>query len=345
MIQYDFSEEMPEDQARNDADSASESFPPLVDDAIVLTGPTASGKSSVAIALAERIGAEIISLDSIAVYRGMDIGTAKPSQSDRQRIPHHLVDLVDPTEDFSVACYLREAHRKVHEIRSRGRGVIFVGGTPMFLKGILRGFDPGPPADWEFREAVESDIREHGVEALRRRLEQVDPLAAHRIDANDTRRMIRALEVARSTGVPISHRQIQFDQAKDANDCNVFALAWPRAVLHTRINQRVDRMFQSGFIDEVRGLLRDYGNLSRTASQAVGYREVLQWLGEAFERDELIERVAAHTRQLARRQETWFRSFKEIRAVDIQEPLDVEAVAAAIAKMLTPTQASSATPG
>ena len=344
MIQYDFSKEMPEDQAKIDADSMSESFSPLVDDVIVLTGPTASGKSAVAMALAKRIDAEIISLDSIAVYRGMDIGTAKPPPEDRKRISHHLLDVVDPTEDFSVACYLQEAHRTVREIRGRGRGVIFVGGTPMFLKGVLRGFDPGPPADWEFREAVESDIRQHGIEALRRRLEQVDPLAAHRIDPNDTRRMIRALEVARSTGVPISHRQTQFDQAKDASDCNVFALAWPRPNLHARINKRVDRMFQFGLVDEVRGLLRDHGSLSRTASQAVGYREVLQWLDEAFPRDELVERVAAHTRQLARRQETWFRSFQEIRSVNVREPMDADAIAESIATMLTPSQRTSATP-
>lgn len=311
-----------------------ESFPPLVDDAIVLTGPTASGKSSVAIALAERIDGEVLSLDSIAVYRGMDIGTAKPSAADRKRVPHHLIDLVEPTEDFSVACYLRAAHAKVQEIRQRNRVAIFVGGTPMFLKGILRGFDPGPPADWEFRNAVEADIESHGIEALRERLRQVDPLAAHRIAPNDTRRMIRALEVARLTGVPISHRQVQFDRTRDAAECNVFALAWPRDQLHQRINRRVEQMFQQGLIDEIRRLRSQHGELSRTASQAVGYREVLEGDPSGMPIANIMDEVAAHTRQLARRQETWFRSFSEIRPLAVQEPLHPETIAAEIESIL-----------
>lgn len=320
-----------------------ESFPPLVDSAIVLTGPTASGKSSIAIALAERIGAEIISLDSIAVYRGMDIGTAKPSGADRQRIRHHMLDLVEANEEFSVACYLRDAHARVREIQQRGHPVIFAGGTPMFLKGVLRGFDPGPPADWEFRDAVESDVQQHGVEALRQRLRQVDPLAEHRIGANDTRRMIRALEVARYTGTRISHRQVQFDCRSDASHCNVFALAWPRDQLHARINKRVDQMFRVGLVDEVRSLLQRYGKLSRTASQAVGYREVLQWLAsQTTSLERLVDDVAAHTRQLARRQETWFRSFSEIRPLNVREPLDASEIADRIVRLLTrsPRQAT-----
>lgn len=312
----------------------TDSFPPLVDDAIVVTGPTASGKSAVAMALAEAIGGEILSLDSIAVYQHMDIGTAKPTPADQQRVHHHLIDLVEPTEEFSVACYLRQAHAMVQEICQRGRVAIFVGGTPMFLKGVLRGFDPGPPADWEFREAVESDVRKHGIEALRQRLRQVDPLAAHRIGPNDTRRMIRALEVARHTGVPISHRQVQFDHVRRADSCNVFALAWPRHQLHERINQRVAQMFQSGLVEEVHDLLSRYGRLSRTASQAVGYREVLEWLEADAPQDAVMEEVAAHTRQLARRQETWFRSFREIRSIAMQEPLHPERIATQIAGML-----------
>ena len=287
-------------------------FPPLVSEVIVLTGPTASGKSALALEVAERLGGEILSLDSIAVYRGMDIGTAKPSREDRSRIKHHLVDLVDPDEDFSVARYLQTAHQLVDELADRGRKAIFVGGTPMFLKAVLRGFDPGPPPDWQFREAVERDLERYGQEALRQRLVQVDPLSASKIDPGDTRRMIRALEVAKSTGAPLSHRQVQFDHNRNANSCCVFALRWPRALLHERINQRVQQMFEAGLLDEVKSLVADY-ELSRTASQAVGYREVIEWLhGDATERgtlEALAESIAAHTRQLARRQETWFRSF------------------------------------
>lgn len=332
-------------------------FPPLVRRAVVLAGPTASGKSGVALELAEALDGEILSLDSIAVYRDMDIGSAKPSAADRDRVPHHLLDLVPPTEDFSVARYLRAAHRAVRQIEGRGRLPIFVGGTPLFLKGILRGFDPGPPADWEFRERVERDVRRYGIDALRERLRQVDPLAAHRIGPSDTRRMIRALEYVRHTGVPISHRQTQFDRGQPAHACRVFALSHDRQRLHDRINRRVETMFDRGLVEETQGLLRRYGELSRTARQAVGYREVLTWLGrrdetarphETARRDEAegprlarsaepttleqVKRdVATHTRQLAKRQETWFRSLSEIRPIPVAPEDQAEAIAARIA--------------
>lgn len=296
-----------------------QTFPPLFDKTIVLTGPTASGKSSLAIQLAQRIGGEILSLDSIAVYREMDIGTAKPTTEDRRSVPHHLIDLADPDQDFSVKCYLTEAHRRVDDIVARGKRPMFVGGTPMFLKAILRGFDPGPPPDWEFRESVQNDIDAFGTEALRERLAQVDPLSAARIAPGDTRRMIRALEVSKQTGMPLSHRQVQFEHAADAESCNVFALGHQRSELHLRINARVAKMFDRGLIDEVRELIKRYGSLSRTACQAVGYREVIEWFDSEGPLDQLIELVAAHTRQLARRQETWFRSFREITVVQVDQ--------------------------
>ena len=311
-----------------------DSLPPLIDQAIVLTGPTAAGKSGVAIALAERLQAEILSLDSIAVYRGMDIGTAKPTPSDQQRVKHHLIDLVDPTEDYSVARYLKQAHEIVAGLRQQGRVAIFVGGTPMFLKGVLRGFDPGPPADWEFRDAVEADLRQHGVDALQERLRQVDPVAAHKIAPTDTRRMIRALEVARQTGTPISHRQIQFDQQRAADSCNVFSIHWPRPMLRQRINERVEQMFAGGLVDEVSGLLSRHGQLSRTASQAVGYREIIDAIGDGQDPSQTKDLVATHTRQMAKRQETWFRSFSELRRIEVEEPLEAEEVAEQIEAML-----------
>lgn len=313
----------------------SVSFKSLVNDAIVLTGPTASGKSTIAIALAQLIDGEILSLDSIAVYRGMDIGSAKPTTEDRRIVPHHLIDLIEPSHDFSVACYLSAAHETVAQIRQRGRRAIFVGGTPMFLKGVLRGFDPGPPADWDFRNAVESDLKKHGLAALRQRLHQVDPLAAHRIDPNDARRMIRALEVSYQTGSPISHRQIQFDHYQDASNCNVFALSWQRAELHERINQRVRQMFDDGLVAEVHQLLQTYGTLSRTASKAVGYREIIEWISQdGTETNTLIDEVSAHTRQLARRQETWLRSFNERRLINVTQDDEPETVAKHIAEQL-----------
>ncbi|MEX0825117.1 MAG: tRNA (adenosine(37)-N6)-dimethylallyltransferase MiaA [Pirellulaceae bacterium] len=298
----------------------------------ILAGPTASGKSAIALALAERLNAEIISLDSMAVYREMDVGTAKPSAADQARLPHHLIDLVDPNEEFSVACYLQRAHEIVDRLTSAGRTPLFVGGTPMYLKAIIRGFDAGPPADWEFRRQVEEDVRRCGAEALRQRLRQVDPLSAHRLHPNDVRRMTRALEVARLTGVPLSHRQVQFEQRLAARDCRVFVTDWPREVLHQRINRRVEQMFAAGLVDETRRLLETYRQLSRTAAQAVGYGEVIRHLREGVPLSETRDAVQAHTRQLARRQETWLRSFGEIRKIPMREDVHPAEIAARIAE-------------
>ncbi|QDT06520.1 IPP transferase [Rubripirellula lacrimiformis] len=309
-------------------DVGGQCFESLANRSIVLTGPTASGKSRIGIELAKRINGEILSLDSIAVYRHLDIGSAKATAAEQSAVPHHLIDLVDPSEEFSVARYLHCAHAAVADVIRRGRVPIFVGGTPMFLKGVLRGFDPGPPADWEFRSAVEQDLAEHGIEALRSRLRQVDPLAEHRIGKNDARRMIRALEVAWQTGQPITHRQIQFDRPVATADCRVVAIRWPRPQLHDRINQRVDEMFAAGLVEEVRSLLDREHPLSRTARQAVGYREVLDYLDQQdASLDDTIALVATHTRQLAKRQESWFRSFSEIRGIDVDDPIDAEAIA------------------
>lgn len=272
--------------------------------------------------LCEHLDGEILSLDSIALYRDMNIGTAKPTAEDQSRVPHHLLDLTEPCEEYSVACYLSEAKRCINDVRARGKIPIFVGGTPLYLKAILRGFDPGPPPDWAFREAAERDLEKHGIEALIKRLWQVDPLSASRIDSGDSRRMIRALEVAKTTGVPLSHRQVQFDRVALPDTCAVFALRHERSALHARINQRVEQMFADGLVDEIRGLLAKYGTLSRTAQQAVGYREVISWLGSSEPVRDVMEQVAIHTRQLAKRQETWFRSFNEITAIHVSNPVD-----------------------
>lgn len=289
-------------------------FPPITD-AWYLTGPTASGKTAIGIELARRLDAEIVSVDSMSVYRGMDIGTAKPTAADRDSVPHHLLDIVEPFQDFSLAEFVALAHQTVAEIRSRGREVLLVGGTPLYLKSLLRGLYQGPPPDWEFRRAIEAEIKEVGLSALRERLEMVDPLSAQKLHPNDQRRMIRALEVYRQTGQPISHQQVQFDEVRQAEQCKVFCLSWPRTELHRRIDARVERMFSLGLVGEVRELLAKHGSLSRTASQAVGYREVLEHLAGAFDLPTTIDRVKHATHQFARRQETWFRGLDECRFV------------------------------
>jgi tRNA dimethylallyltransferase len=300
----------------------------LAKDSWFLTGPTASGKTKVGVELARLLNAEIISLDSMAVYRDMNIGTAKPSAEERAAVPHHLIDILDPNEQFSVSDYISLAEEKIREIQARECVPLFVGGTPLYLKAILRGIFPGPPADWEFRRRIEEEVRQVGLDALHQRLMQVDPLSATKLHPHDKRRMIRALEVYTLTGQPISHVQTQFEESAPREACKVFALQWPRPLLHQRIEERVDQMFAQGFVDEVRALLNKYGALSRTASQAVGYREVIDHVQGKYDVDEARERVKIRTRQFARRQQTWFRGLSECRFVDrdeLQSPKDIAA--------------------
>jgi tRNA dimethylallyltransferase len=296
-----------------------------------LTGPTAAGKTRVGVELARRIGAEIISLDSMALYRGMDIGTAKPAAAEQRAVPHHLIDLLEPHRQFSLAQYLEAAQDKIDQIRGRGCQVLFVGGTPLYLKGLLRGIFGGPPADWTLRTRLAEEAERRGANWLYQRVAQVDPAVAERLHPNDTRRLIRALEVFEKTGRPISAWQTQFESGRPAETCRVFVLDWPRNQLHARINRRVDRMFAQGLVDEVRELLARPLPLSKTARQAVGYREVIEHLEGGRDLGETIELVKTRTRRLARRQCTWFRGLSECRFVAAREPVRAAELAALIA--------------
>ncbi len=303
---------------------------PATADCLFLTGPTASGKTSVGIEWAQRIGAEIVSMDSMALYRGMDIGTAKPTPQERSRAPHHLIDILDPCEEFSLADYVDRATEAVERIRDAGREPIFVGGTPLYLKALLRSVFVGPPADWPFRRRLAEEARQRGPHWLHQKLAAVDPQAAERLHANDTRRIIRALEVHANTGRPISQWQQQFDRSRPASECRVFLLDWPGEELNRRIDRRVDAMFAAGLVAEVERLLVRGGELGRTASQAVGYREVREHLAGRRELDETIALVKTRTRQFAKRQRTWFRSLSECRPVEVSRAESPEEVAARI---------------
>jgi len=283
-----------------------------------LTGATAVGKTEVGLALAERLGAEIISLDSMAVYRGMDIGTAKPTADQQARVPHHLIDVVDPAEDYSIDRYLEAAHAVIDKIRGRDREVLFVGGTPLYLKALLRGLSSGPPANWELREEIEAEVAKIGSHALHDRLQQLDPVAASQIHPNDTRRLIRAVEVFRATGEPISHGQIHFDDSTAAEDCRVFVLRRPRDQQVERIDRRVDAMFERGLVEEVQRLISGGQYLGRTAGHAVGYREVIEYL-QFGDRLGMVAKIKARTRRFAKRQGTWFRSLAECRPIDLTD--------------------------
>lgn len=304
---------------------------PAAHDCWFLTGPTGSGKTGVGMELAGRIGAEIVSMDSMALYRGMDIGTAKPRQPGR--LPHHLVDVLEPHEAFSLAEYLQAAHGCIREIKSRGRRVLFVGGTPLYLKGLLRGIFEGPSADWEFRDRLRAEARRHQPGWLHRRLAEVDPAAAGRLHPNDTRRLVRALEVYEKTGRPISRLQRQFDRGRPAEACRVFVLNWPPRELAARIERRVEQMFADGMVEEVRRLLARPQPLGRTARKAVGYREVIEHLEGRYDLPTTIALVKLHTRRLAKRQRTWFRGLSECRFLPIHGHLDPHEVAGRIAAL------------
>lgn len=294
-----------------------------------LTGPTAGGKTAVSLHLARLLNAEVISLDSMAVYRGMDIGTAKPTLAERTEVPHHLIDVVEPAEEFSVAQYLRQAHELIVEIRARGRQPLFVGGTPLYLKALLRGLFEGPAADLALRQRLSEQGDREGSESLHRELTAVDPVAAARLHPRDARRIIRALEVFHVLGQRISQQQSQFADAAPAESRRVFALNWPREELNARIDARVDAMFAAGLVEETR-LLLTHGNFGRTASQAVGYREVAEYLAGQRDLPETVQLVKTRTRQFAKRQMTWFRSLSECRLINLQEPLDPSVLAQAI---------------
>lgn len=283
----------------------------------VLAGPTASGKSAAGVALAERIGGEILSLDSMAVYRGMDVGTAKPSDEDRARVPHHLIDLVEPHESFSVADYLRAAEAACRDVVTRGRTPLFVGGTGLYLRSLLRGVFEGPSAAPEVRRRLEAEAEAAGPEALHARLGKVDPAAAARLHPNDVRRVVRALEVAELTGRPLSAQQEHPPLPEGERPEHVYWLSPPRAWLYERIDRRVDAMMSAGLLDETRRLLAQPEGLGRTARQALGYRELIDHLEGRLTLSEAVDLIKLRTRQFAKRQHTWFRNLEECRAFSI----------------------------
>jgi tRNA dimethylallyltransferase len=300
--------------------------PPLAD-SWFLSGPTAGGKTAVGLELAQRLNAEIVSLDSMALYQGLDVGTAKPTLEERRIVSHHLIDVIEPEQEFSLAQYLAAAEQSVADIRSRGRQALFVGGTPLYLKALLRGIFEGPPADWDLRRGWQRQAEAHGPQWLHEQLAAVDPAAAERLHPNDMRRLIRALEVYEKTGRPISEWQRQFDAARPADQCRVFVLDWPRETLYARIDARVDAMFAAGLVAEIEALLGRDVKLSLTARQALGYREVLEHLAGQRDLAETIELIKTRTRQFAKRQLTWFRSLSECRWLSVAEPLEAPGVA------------------
>jgi len=281
--------------------------------AVYLTGPTASGKTAVGVALARRLDAEVVALDSMTLYRGMDIGTAKPTPAERQGVPHHLLDVLDPWDAASVAQYRAWAADAVAGIESRGKRVLFVGGTALYLKALLRGLFDGPGADPELRQRFEDEAERLGDAALHARLATLDPAAAARLHPNDRRRVVRALEVVTATGRPLSAWQTGHDRPAPAGVA-VFALERPRRELCDRIDRRVVQMFEEGLVDEVARLVGGAKPLGPVAGQGVGYKEVQDLLAGRSTTEEAVARVQARTRQFAKRQGTWFRGLTEVQS-------------------------------
>jgi tRNA dimethylallyltransferase len=278
----------------------------------VLVGATASGKTAVAAELARRLGAELASLDSMKVYRGMEIGTAKPSRQEREGLVWHLLDLVNPEEDFSVGRWLAAADEVIAGCAARGLPVLFEGGSPLYYLALTEGLFEGPPADRELRRELEAAAAKRGVEALHRELAAVDPAAAARIERRDLRRIVRALEVYRATGRPISEMQRQFGQRRTGYDFRVAGLDLPRAELYDRIDRRFDAMMATGLLDEVRRLAGGGRKLSTSAGQALGYRELGRHLAGAVSLEEAVRLAKRNTRHFARRQMNWFRKMPGI---------------------------------
>lgn len=277
----------------------------------LVSGPTASGKSELALELAERNGLEIVSMDSMAVYRRMDIGTAKPSAGDRARVPHHLVDIVEPHEEFDTARWCQAAALAMEDIRNRGRKPLFVGGTPLYLMAFFKGLMDTPPADAGLRAALaERERAEPG--ALHEELSRKDPEAAARIHRHDERRLVRALEVIAVTGRKISEQQDHFDNPKWLRPCRIVALNRSREDLHERVKVRTRAMLAAGLVEEVRAILQA-GGFSRTAGAAIGYAECVDWLrGRYKDETELRNIIRRNTHRLIRRQLTWLRRLREV---------------------------------
>lgn len=247
-------------------------------------------------------------MDSMAVYRGMDRGTAKPTAEERDLAPHHLVDLEEPAGAYSVARWLEDAARVELQVRARGRRVLYVGGTPLYLKALLHGLDPGPGADWTLRRRILVEAHGGGAEALHRRLADLDPASARRVHPRDLRRVVRALEVHALTGRPASEARESWGRPP-RGVARLAGLRWERGELYRRIDRRVEAMFAAGLVEEVRLLVARHGELGREAGQALGYREVLGHLAGGRGLAETVEQVQRRTRQFARRQLTWLARF------------------------------------
>jgi tRNA dimethylallyltransferase len=286
---------------------------------ILILGVTASGKSRLAFDLSEYLGAEIISIDSMKVYRRMDIGTAKPSKEAQQQIQYHLIDIVEPSDSFSVGAFINAASDAIEQIKSRNGKIVAVGGTALYIKSLLYGIFDGAGTDEQIRAELRGRAESEGLAELHRELTKIDPTTAERINPNDAKRIIRALEVYRLTGKPISSFQKQWDQRQMKHDWKIIGLRRERADASSRINKRVKKMINSGLVDEVKSLMDEEKPMSKQARCAIGYAEIIEHLNGRINLDNAIESIKINSRRLAKSQRTWFKTFTNVHWLDITE--------------------------
>lgn len=288
---------------------------------IVVCGPTASGKTALSIGLAKAFSGEVVSADSMQIYRGMDIGTAKPTAAEMEGVPHHMLDVAEPGEDYSVSRYTREAAACVEDILRRGKQPIICGGTGLYIEGLLRGTEFQPcGVDLGLREALEAQWQQAGPAAMMARLAQADPESAARLHINDKRRILRALEVYLATGETITAHNLRTQTVPPRYAAVQLGLCTePRAILYGRIDRRVDQMLALGLEQEVRRLQQE-GRLAGTAAQAIGYKEMLDYLAGRVPLEQAAELIRQKSRNYAKRQLTWFRRKQEIRWITYNRP-------------------------
>ncbi len=283
---------------------------------IIVAGPTASGKTALAIELARHLGGEIVNADSMQIYKYMDVGTAKPTKEERAAAVHHLIDFLEPDASYSVADYARDAHGVIADITSRGKIPVMCGGTGLYISSVADDVTFGEAqTDYALREELKKTAEEKGGEYLIETLREFDPVSAERLHPNNLKRVIRAIEFYRLTGVPISEHQAETKRKKSRYDPLIMCIEWEREALYERINRRVDMMFDAGLIDEVKRLREMGFTRELNSMQGIGYKEVMDYLDGAATLDETKEIIKQSSRRYAKRQMTWFRRDKRVRYI------------------------------
>ena len=284
---------------------------------IVICGPTASGKTALSIELANKINGEIVSADSMQIYKEMNVGTAKPSKEEMQGIKHYLIDCVEPTRRYSVSDFKNDAIKAIEKILEDRKNPIVVGGTGLYVNSLIYGIDyPEINTDFEYRKELEERAEREGLEKLYEEAYKIDEEAMKSISHNDKKRILRVLEIFKETGKTKTQVEIESKKNGIKYDYRVFAIDMPRDVLYERINKRVDLMLENGLIEEVKNIYEKYGKELITSIQAIGYKEVIEYLEGRYSKEEMIEKIKMESRRYAKRQLTWFRRNKSIHWLD-----------------------------